>query len=334
MRKYSLTLLVVLLAIALGLGAVACGSSKTASGLTPEEAVTAAMDAAQNAASQSGTYEIGVTIDADSADSDPMLQAFLGQPIVITGDFATQKDPVRADLTMGLSLMGMSVELGIRAIDDEAWLNMMGQWYVIPADQMEELDLGGSADLSASLLQMMSDKGIDPNSWLKDLTVVGKETVADTQTTHMTGSLDIQKMFTDVFTLTQDPEFLALMGDVAQSDSAISIPDATEIQDAQDMIEQLVQNATFDLWLADDSSLRKATANVDLSFPEEMGLPGVTGGNVLLTMNFNEPGQTIEVSAPASAKPIEQLQEDLASNPLLQGLGGLLGGGSGLDLSL
>ena len=48
MRKYSLMLLVALLAIALGLGAVACGSGgKTASGQTPQEALTAGLDSLQ-----------------------------------------------------------------------------------------------------------------------------------------------------------------------------------------------------------------------------------------------------------------------------------------------
>lgn len=331
MRKYSLMLLVVLLAVLLGLGAVACGSGKTVNGLTPEEAITASMKAAETASSQSGTYEIAVTIDADSSDSDPMLQAFLGQPIKITGDFATQMDPLRLDVTMGLDLMGMGLGLGVRAIDDEFWLNMLGEWYVIPADQLQELDLASTTELSASMLQMMSDNDIDPNNWLKDLKVVGKEKLADTEVTHLSGALDIQKMFTDVITLIQDPEFATLMGDMAQSDSIVSMPDASEIQEAQDMLDQMFQSAAFDLWLADDNSLRKMMANIDMSIPQEMGLPGLTGVNVLLAMAYDEPGQTVEVTAPASAKPIEQMQEDLANNPLLSLLEGLLGGDSGLD---
>ncbi len=331
MRRYSLTLLVVLLVISLGLGAVACGSGgKTATGLTPQEAVKAAMDGVQTATSQSGTYEIALTMDADSSESDPMLGALLAQPIKVTGAFATQMDPVRADLTLGLDLMGMGVELGVRAIDDQAWLNMLGQWYVIPADQLQQQGLGNTADLSASLLQMMDEQGIDPNTWYKDLKVVGKETLVDTKVTHMSGVLDIQKLFTDMFTLMQNPEFMALLGDVAESDGAVSLPDTSELQDLQATIDQMFTNGTFDLWLADaDNSLRKLVFATDMTIPQEMGTLGVSGGNVVVTVDFDAPGEAVEVSAPASAKPLDDLAQDMESNPLLSGLGGLLGSGLG-----
>ena len=332
MRKHSLTLLVVLLAIALGLGAVACGSGgETASGLTPEEAIKAAVETAQTGASQSGTYEIAVTIDADSGESDPMMQAFLGQPIVIKGDFAQQMDPVRADMTMGLNLMGMGIDLGMRAVDDQAWLNMMGQWYVIPAEQLDLLDTGDTAQLSASMLQMLSDKGIDPNSWYKDVKVVGEETLGDTKVTHMSATPDLQKMFADVFTLMQDPQFMGAVGDMAETDVPLEMPDASELQEAQDMVEQMFDNATIDLWLADsDNSLRKMVANLNMTMPQEAADMGIGGANIVATVNLNAPGTAVDVAAPASAKPLEQLEQDLANNPLLSGLGGMLGGGSGL----
>ena len=216
----------------------------------------------------------------------------------------------------------------MRAVDDQAWLNMMGQWYVVPTEDIEQQGITDAANLSASVLQMMDDKGIDPNNWLTDLKVVGEETLVDTQTTHMSGSLDIQKMFTDVFTLMQDPEFTALLGDVAASDSALSIPDASEMQELQDMIGQMFNSATFDLWLADaDNSLRKLVGSFDATIPQEMGMTGISGVSIVATVNLDAPGATVEVTAPASAQPMEQLTEDMANNPLLSGLGGLLGGG-------
>ena len=50
-----------------------------------------------------------------------------------------------------------------------------------------------------------------------------------------------------------------------------------------------------------------------------------------MTINFDAPGTAVEVSAPASSKPLSELETDLQSNPLLSGFGSLLGSGSGLD---
>jgi hypothetical protein len=59
MRKCSLTILVVLLVVALGLGAVACGSGGSAtSKQTPQQMLTASVTAAKAATSQTGTYQI------------------------------------------------------------------------------------------------------------------------------------------------------------------------------------------------------------------------------------------------------------------------------------
>ena len=66
-----------------------------------------------------------------------MTQALFGQPINITGDFAGQDDPVRADISLGLDLMGFNVTAGVRAIDDNAWLNVLGQWYEVPAEDLQ-----------------------------------------------------------------------------------------------------------------------------------------------------------------------------------------------------
>ena len=165
------------------------------------------MDTMQTANSLSGTYKMDLTVQADESESNPMAQALLGQPIAVTGSFASQKDPVLADLSVALNLMGMSVSAGIRAIDEDVWLNVLDQWYEVPA---EDLQTGGepiSPDVLASLQQTMDEQGIDPTTWYTDLTVVGTETLGDTDVSvsHLTGTLDVQKMVTDMVTTAGEP---------------------------------------------------------------------------------------------------------------------------------
>lgn len=335
MRRYSLMLLVALLAIVLGLGAIACGSGDTAGGQTPEEAFSAALDNLQTSDSQSGTYEIAVTIDADSSGTDPMLQSFLGQPIVISGDFASQMDPALADMSMGLDLMGFNITAGVRAIDDQAWLNFFDQWYEIPAEDLQPATDTIPAELQSFLQDALGEQGIDPNSWLKDQEVVGEETLGDITLTHLSGTIDFAQMFTDVFSLLQNPELMSLLGeaDALGTDAGLGLPDTSELQEAQDMLDEMIQSAALDLWIDEsDSSLRKVVLAMEMTIPEEEGADmGIGGLDIAVTMNFDAPGTAIEVSAPASSKPLSELETDMQSNPLLSGFGSLLGSGSGIE---
>jgi hypothetical protein len=334
MRKYSLMLLVVLLVFALAFGAVACGSSSSSK--TPQELLTASMTAGKAAASQSGTYELDLTIKTDAASQDAaMLQAFLAQPIKVTGDFASQESPARADLSLAVNLMGTSLGGAVRAVDESAWLNVLGQWYEVPAEQLQQSTGGSSADVTKTIREAMDEQGIDVSKWIKDLKAAGDETLTDTEVTHLTGTLDVQKMVTDLVALLQSPKVAALMataGAQAGAETGVAVPDATEIADLQATIQQMIKTATVDLWIAkSDSSMRKIALNADVVIPAELGLSGLSGATALFTINLDAPGKAIAVAAPESAKPFADLQTDLQSNPLLSGLlGGLSGSGSGL----
>lgn len=334
MRRLSLMLMVALLAIALGLGTVACGSGGTVSGQTPEEAVTAAFEGLQTANSLSGTYEVTLTVDTDSAEADEMTQALLGQPIQVTGNFASQQDPVLADVSVGLDFMGISFAAGVRAVGEEVWLNVLDQWYAVPAEDLQTDSQSFDAELIADLQQAMDEEGIDPNTWYTDLTVVGDETLGDVEVSHLSATMDVQKMFTDMFALIQNPAFSEIMGDAAgaASDSGLSMPDATETEEIQATLEEMVESATVDMWIAEDGSLRKMVIATGLNIPEDAGMSGVSNVGVSVAVMLDAPDATIEVTAPASAKSIDELMTDLESDPMLSGLlGGLLGSGSDLD---
>jgi hypothetical protein len=328
MRKCSLTLLVILLVLALGLGAVACGSGSTG-GKTPQQLLTASIEAGKSATSQSGTYQIDINLAAGSTDTTAGA-AGLGQNFKVTGMFATQATPARADLSADLDLMGMTVSAGLRAIDTKSWINVLGQWYEIPADQAQQSGTSGSADVAKAVQEAIDEQAIDFNTWFKDLKAVGNETLAGTEVTHLSGTPDVPKIATDVVALMQNPKVAALLADAgstAGAETGVTVPDATQIAQLQTTLEQMIQNATVDLWVAkSDSSMRKIVLTAKVVVPAEMGMSTVSGADLVFTINLDAPGKAIEVQAPASAKPIADLQTDLQSNPLFSGfLGGFLG---------
>lgn len=337
MRKYSLTLLAVLLVFALALGAVACGSSSSSK--TPQELLTASVTAGKDTTSQSGTYEIDLTVKADAtattgttASAGGLTQVLVGQPIKITGTFASQESPVRADLSLAVNLMGTSMAAGVRAIDSNTWLNVLGQWYEVPADQLQQTGDAKNADMVKTLQDAMDEQGVDVSNWLKDLKSTGDETLADTQVTHLTGAVDVQKMVTDVVALMQNPKVAALLDSASsaagsQTGTSVTVPDATAIAQLQTIFQQMIKTATVDLWVAkSDSSMRKMVLNTEVVIPAEMATSGLGGATLAFTVNLDAPNKAVDVKAPDGAKPFADLQTDLQSNPLLSGLGSLLGG--------
>jgi hypothetical protein len=362
MRRYSLTMLMVLLVIALGLGAVACGSGSGANNQSPEQMLTASVTAAKAATSQTGDYEIDLTVAPDTtqstADANPIAGVLFAQPIKVTGTFASQESPARTDLTVGLNLMGTTMSAGLRNVDAKSWANVLGQWYEMPADSTSQAGGADAAKMSATIRQAMDEEGIDFNTWVKDLKAVGQETLVDTKVTHLAGKVDVKKMVADIAALMQNPKVAQLMatagstttsetgatvpeaagstttsetGITIPSATGITIPDAAGIAETQATVENMIQSATIDLWVAQgDSSMRKMVFNAKITVPAELGTSGVSGATVVFTINLAAPNKAVDVKTPESTKPFAELQTDLQSNSLFGGLlGGFMGSGSG-----
>lgn len=335
MRRYLLVFLVVLLA--LSIGAFACDSGKGAlKNQTPQEMLTAALEACREATSQAGTYEIALTIDADpgqmSGEEAAIVQTLLAAPITLSGDFASQNDPPAANLSVSTSLMGLGLQAGLTMVDDGQYVNLLGQWYEAPAELTQQMAQVDTAAVSATVWEAMDELSIEPTGWLTELNEAGEETLAETDVIHLTAAVDVKKMVTDVVSLMQSPKMAELIASLSGSagQSALGeleLPTQADLDEALPMIEEMFKDATVDFWLAkSDSTVRKMALSANIALPQDLGLTGLNGAAVLATINLDKPNQKLSIVAPQSAKPFADLQQDLQSNPILGGLlGGLLG---------
>jgi hypothetical protein len=336
MRRYSLILLTILLALAFGV--LACDSLTSATdNKTPEQLLSAAWTAGKDATSHAGSYEISLAIEGDSAqmsqDEQAMMQAVLASPITISGEFASQEAPLAADVSMALSLMGTSVQLGGKVVDNKAYVNMLGQWYEAPAEVETQLASAEADNKAADMRQLLTDLNVDPTTWCTDLKTVGEETVAETETIHLTGSPDLDKMTTDITALLQSDqmaELLALTGALGGSTgSAVEIPTAADIETMMATFDDVLTDATMDFWIAKaDATLRKMTVNATITIPEDLDLTGLSGATVVATVNLDKITEALNIVAPISSRPFTDFMQDMQANPLFQGiLGGLSGSG-------
>jgi len=127
-RKTVTILLIALLALTLV--ASACGNKKdegtpspTAPPMSAQDILKKATEAGSGIKSSQVGLDMALSVDTSaSASPDPSLQVFAQGPVKITGDMATQVEPMAVDGTMSLGMAGQTLSLGIKVVDglDEA----------------------------------------------------------------------------------------------------------------------------------------------------------------------------------------------------------------------
>jgi hypothetical protein len=95
-------------------------------------------------------------------------------------------------------------------------------------------------------------------------------------------------------------------------------------EEQQRRIEEVLGEPTLDVYVGvDDKVVRRLSADLELDVPEgsRERLGGVEGGRIAFSIEFARVGEPVEIAAPRSARPIEELTGQL----------GALRGGDGFD---
>lgn len=347
MRKYSIVLLLIV-AMALLLGVTACGGSSQSGGgsqaasnsgnQTPQGILTKAFSAGENLKSGTGSFDVTVTMDADASKVSADMKAFVGSPIKVTGTFSEAQNPEVADMTMSLQLAGQTLDVGLKSVGGKSWVQFGGQWYEVSADMLGAATTGSTTPTSepsiAEITKLLSDLGIDPTTWITNLTLVGEEQVDGAAALHIKGNPDVAKMMTDLMQLMKSPEFTKLMGSSASTGTSgmmslsSLIPSPDQLQQMQNEITQMFKDVTVEAWVDKaESFVRKATITANITPPAGQATDGVNGIKIDATINMKDFNQAVSVQAPASSQPITELEKAIQSNPQLLGpLGTILGG--------
>ncbi len=345
------TILALVIALLLLVGVAACGGGASpAAGLddeSPQGILTAAMTAAETMTSATGTFDVTITVDADTTEMPAPAAAFVTQPVTISGTMAFGSEPQAADMTMSLSLAGQAMEVGVKMLADKGWLQLGGQWYEAPPE-LSEMMSGKNVDQDAQIARMeeaLSSAGIDPLTWIKDLRLVGEETVDGIEAYHLSGAPDLAKILADVMALTQNPEAMkaldptgalsGLMGGAAGgsdgtegSGAAGFAMDPTMFAEIQQQMSAMFQELGADVWIAkDDLMMLRLTAGAKVVPPAGEETGGVSGITLDVDLGLRDHNQAVTVEAPVGAKPFSALEEAMKNDPasLFGPLGGILG---------
>ena len=133
----------------------------------------------------------------------------------------------------------------------------------------------------AGMLQALTAAGVDPTTWMTDLKVVGEDSIDGTPTYHLSGTIDMNKIMTDVIKLMQDKTIQGMLpsmgsGMMGTTGSSITMPSQEELQGIESQLGAMFKNLTLDMWVTKDTyQLRQVELNASIVPPAGEDAQGI-----------------------------------------------------------
>lgn len=266
-----------------------------------------------------------MSFDVDTSQLPEEAKALVEQSMAASGTLAFQTDPQTAEFTVDASMAGETMNMAMKLVGDKAWLQFMDEWYEMPAEMQQML--GQSAGQEAQVMELeklFSELAIDPATWMRDLRLVGEETVDGTPCYHLAASPDLTKMMADVVKLMQSGKITGLMNSAASAGDAtgastasgIALPSAQALEEMGTQMQSMFQNLTADLWIAkDDLMIRKMEMGARMTPPAGEDVQGLNAVVISAVITLQGINGSVTVEAPSSAKPWTELQQAMEQNP-------------------
>lgn len=313
-RRPRMTLLLsLLLAIALIVAVAGCGGSG-GDGADGDSDPQAVLDSSLGGGEpiESGVLDLGLTIASTSSQGGSVTASLTG-PFQSSGEGKLPQVDLDAKANGDTAGSPFDIEVGLTLTSDGAYVSYGGSAYKLDDATFQLLQ--SSYEQSSQLQSDQQDQpslsqfGIDPESWVTDLHNDGTEDLDGTEVVHVSGTADIAKIVQDLTTVAQQT------GQSGQVDTS-----------SLDQLESSISNATIDVYAgSDDGTLRKFEVKADIADPSG----GSDTTSIDLAVGIADPGGDQTISAPADAKPIQDLLSQIPGGAGALGALGSLGSGTG-----
>jgi len=308
--------LLVVLAIALPVPAVAAGCGGSSSNNEDPQKV---LDETFNNPTSITSGNLGISLDGSvQGQQSGSFNA------TINGPFQGEENNPTAfpqfDLTANVSGSSggpsLSFSGSLIATKDNAYVEYQNQAYEVGSDVFRQFTQSYAQAARQNQAQKSNQGvfqrlGIDPSTWLTNVSNEGTTDVEGTDTIHVHGDADVAKIFSD-------------LQRAAQRTGGASAQQLTPQQ--LDQLKSAVKQASIDVYSGtDDKLLRKLALSLQIA-PPSATASSVSSVDVNFSITFSDVNQPQTITGPQNAKPIAELLNQLGI-PGLQGLGG---GGLGL----
>ncbi len=206
-----------------------------------------------------------------------------------------------------------SLEAGAILTDSAAYLTYSGQNYELGADTFNQFKAG----LDQSAQQQGKSTGLgsqaDIKNFLTNVTDEGTEDVAGTESVHVSGDVDVNKLVTELRPLLQAAGSLDTLGGAAGQ-----LPNVQDLS----QLENSIKSASFDVYSSTaDNQLTRFVLDLEIKEP--------TSGDskIGVDVTLSDVGDDLAVTTPTESVPLDELLGGLG----LGGASGVAPSGAGTD---
>jgi hypothetical protein len=315
----------------------ACGSSDSGSS---DESPEAVLKGSTFEGIEDADLDLSVKVDV-SGDEGGTVDANLSGPFQSRGKGELPELDMTAEANGSVGGKDVDFEGGVVLVPNKAYVSYEGEDYEVDPttfsfvqsaiEEQQRKSGAESGTEGATECQSEAAEKFSAEDFVDNLTNEGSADVGGTETTKVSGDLDVGSALEAVTELTELPACSS------QLDAAGPLP-LGELEEAQGEIEKALKSAHADVYVGEDKIIRRFTARFDIQ-------PQGSGEKVAieLDLSLNGVNEGQEITTPDGAKPLSDLFQKLGVNPieLLQGaqsgagLGGLLeqlGGSTGTEL--
>ena len=315
----------------------ACGSSNSGSSNANPQTV---LDESTFEGIENADLELKAKVDV-SGNEGGTVNADVSGPFQSGGANQLPEVDMTADVSGSVGGKDVNFKGGLVLVPNKAYVNYEGDDYEVDPttfsfvqsaiEEAQQKSGAESGTQGTSKCQEEAAGKFNAGEFLENLTNEGSADVGGTETTKVSGDLNVSGALNALTAITEIPACSS------QLEAAGPLP-LGELEEAQGEIEKALKSASGDVYVGEDNIIRRVSAQLEIQPP---GSSESVSINLDLALNGVNEGQ--EISTPSGAKPLSDLFQKLGVNPieLLQGaqsgagLGGLLeqlGGAGGAGL--
>lgn len=288
------------------------GSSPAAqadAGVSAEQVVKDSEAAMAQVDSAAFVADATVAIQGDTSKmTDPTAQALLGDGVTLHIEGKTASDPTAVDMTMSATVSGQTLQLGMKAKGERAWVSFQDQWYKVDAKSGAGLD--EQAQVGAAPTEQLKSLGLDPAAWGTTYTMVGTEDLGGTKVYHVKAEADPAKLADALLKASEDPSLAEKLGGQEQLQQLGQ--SLTQNKEQAEELSKSLKDASVDYWIGvDDSLMYKAQFALSMDTTGQEDMSGVDGVGMKLTMTMSAFDEPVTVTPPADALPLDKLTEQM-----------------------
>jgi hypothetical protein len=255
-------------------------------------------------------------------DAELDLKGLTADPITIQaeGPFRVNKGKLPSaaiDLNISTNGGGQTITTGVLSTGDRAFLKFEDVYYEEPPAQVRRANAAIRARHGGRSLGQL---GLDPRSWLSESKVEGDATVSGVKTRHVSGTLDVERLMTNVNSF------------IRKSSTALGSSTVTPLSRADNRaLARDVQDPDFDVYVGkQDGIVRRISGTVKFKIPEaeRAKLGGLEKGSITFSVELSHVNGHQHIEAPSHARPLSELTRSLGSGALLGGVEKSKGSGS------